>query len=117
MPQYLLSVMHDADVDPRAAPPEETAAMFATVGAFNDRLRESGAWVFAGGLHGLEAATVVDATGPGEPVVTDGPYVEAKEWLGGFWIVEAADLDAALGWAVGGSAACGARVEVRPFED
>lgn len=113
MPQYLLSVA----IDPTdAAPsPEEIQPIFDAVDAFNDKVRESGKWVFAGGLEGIEAATTVDATGS-EPIVTDGPFAEAKEYLGGFWIIEAADLDEALVWAKEGSAACQGRVEVRPFQ-
>lgn len=71
---------------------------------------------FAGGLHSLEASTVVDNTGA-EAIVTDGPYGETKEYLGGFWIIEADDLDAALDWAKRGSRACAGTVEVPPFQD
>ena len=72
--------------------------MFAHVDAFNERLQESGSWVFAGGLMPRETATTVDNTGE-EPVVTDGPFAETKEWLGGFWVIDVPDLDAALDWA------------------
>ncbi len=113
MPEYMLSVHHTAD---EATPsPEEMERMFADVGAFNERVREAGAWVFAGGLMPRETATTVDNTGDG-PVLTDGPFAETKEWLGGFWIIEAADLDAALRWAEEGSRACAGKVEVRPFQ-
>jgi hypothetical protein len=115
MPQYLLSVSHPADFDPSSVAEEDMQRMFAQVGAFNDELRSSGSWVFAGGLMPVSDATCVDATGP-EPVVTDGPFVEAKEYLGGFWVIEAADLDAALAIATTGSAACEGKVEVRPFQ-
>ena len=71
--------------------------------------------MFAGGLKPIEESTVVDGTGA-EPVITDGPFAESKEYLGGFWIIEAADLDAALEIARRGSAACEAKVEVRPFQ-
>ena len=91
-------------------------AMFDAVGAFNTELQDAGAWVFAGGLHPVEASTVVDNTGDA-PIVTDGPFAESKEYLGGFWIIEAADLDAALDWAKRGSKACAGKVEVRPFQD
>ena len=118
MPNYLLSVNHaEADLAAlNAMTPEEMQGMFDAVGAFNDRLQAEGAWVFAGGLQNHDATTVVDATGE-SPVVTDGPYTESKEYLGGFWIIEAADLDAALAWAAAGSKACSNRVEVRPFQD
>ena len=113
MAQYLLSVHHAPDAD--FGTEEEIQGIFAAVDAFNDKVREAGKWVFAGGLEGIEAATTVDATGT-EPVVTDGPYAESKEYLGGFWIIEAADLDEALAWATEGSAACRGKVEVRPFQ-
>lgn len=113
MPQYLLSVHHAHDVD--FGTDDDIQAMLVAVDEFNDRLRESGSWVFAGGLEGIEATTTVDATGA-EAVVTDGPFAESKEYLGGFWIIEATDLDQALAWATDGSSACGSRVEVRPFQ-
>lgn len=113
MPEYMLSVHHTAD---EAVPSEEEMErMFADVGAFNERVREAGAWVFAGGLMPRETATSVDNTGEA-PVVTDGPFIEAKEWLGGFWIIDVADLDEALRWAEEGSKACAGPVEVRPFQ-
>ena len=113
MTQYLLSVHGSAD-DYGYATEEEMQQAFADTDRFNDKLRESGAWVFAGGLQPIDQATTVDGTGD-KPVVTDGPYVEAKEFLGGFWIIEAPDLDAALKWAAEGSKACRGKVEVRPF--
>jgi hypothetical protein len=113
MAQYLLSVHHAPDAD--FGTEEEIQGIFAAVDAFNDKVREAGKWVFAGGLEGIEAATTVDGTGS-EPVVTDGPFAESKEYLGGFWIIEAADLDEALAWATEGSAACRGKVEVRPFQ-
>lgn len=113
MTQYLLSVIGPAEA---ATPTEaEIAKMYADVDEFNKQAQAAGIWVFAGGLEPIESATCVDATGA-EPVVTDGPYAETKEVLGGFWIFECEDLDAALRWATAGSAACGARVEVRPFQ-
>ncbi|MFI9011606.1 YciI family protein [Actinosynnema sp. NPDC053489] len=105
--QYLLSVVHDA---PDLATPGEMAA----IDVFNDRLVAEGHWVFAGGLGMPDTATVVDNRG-GEVLVTDGPFVESKEFLAGFWIVEAADLDVALALAAAGSRACNRKVEVRPF--
>jgi hypothetical protein len=102
--QYLISVIGEgADL---ATSDEETA-----VDVFNDRLRAEGYWVFAGGLG---SATVIDNRGE-EAVFTDGPFVESKEYLAGFWIIEAADLDVALKLAAEGSKACNRKVEVRPF--
>jgi hypothetical protein len=101
------------------APPssdEEMLAMYESVGAFNAELQASGSWVFAGGLHPPSSATVVHAR-DGEVVTTDGPFAETKEQLGGFWIIEAADLDAALARAGKASASCKAPVEVRPFQE
>ncbi len=114
MTQYLLSVyMTEDDMDMSEEEMQET---FAAVDVFNAELQASGAWVFAGGLHPAEVATVVRATG-GDVLTTDGPFAESKEHVGGFWIIEAADLDAALAWAAKGSAACAGAVEVRPFQD
>ena len=88
---------------------------FAATGAFNDRLQADGYWVFAGGLQPADTATVVDGRGDA-PVVTDGPYLESKEVIGGFWVIDAPDLDVALKLAADGSKACGGKVEVRPFD-
>jgi hypothetical protein len=105
--QYLVSVINDtADL----ATPEEDAA----IDVFNDRLQAEGHWVFAGGLGAPTSATVVDNRG-GEAMVTDGPFLESKEYLVGFWIIEAADLDVALTLAAEGSKACNRKLEVRPF--
>lgn len=113
MTQYLLSVhSSDADYD---TPLEDMQPVFETVDAFNTQLQNDGRWVFAGGLERPSTATVVDGTGS-ETVVTDGPYIEAKELLGGFWVIEAADLDEALKVAAEASAACRGKVEVRPFQ-
>jgi hypothetical protein len=114
MTQYLLSV-HDVK-DAPAPSDEEMSRIYAAVDTFNDEVRAAGVWVFAGGLQPVESATLVDAT-RSETIVTDGPFAESKEHLGGFWIIEAADLDEALSWAKRGSAACAAPVEVRPFQD
>jgi hypothetical protein len=115
MTQYMLSVHHDGSEDFDAMSKEEMEKMFAAVGAFNEEIKASGNWVFAGGLKPIEDSTTVDATGD-QPVITDGPFAESKEFLGGFWIIEAADLDAALDIARRGSAACAGKVEVRPFD-
>lgn len=106
--QYLMSVIH-GPVSPDA--PEGTD----TVDEFNDRLRAEGRFVFAGGLEAPGSATVVDSRG-GEAILTDGPFLESKEFLVGFWIIEAPDLDVALTLAAEGSKACNAKVEVRPFQ-
>ena len=113
MTQYMISVYHDEGV----AMPEgaDRHRVLGQVDAFNEKVTEAGIWVFAGGLEPIEATTTVDATGA-EPVISDGPYAEAKEWMGGFWILEASDLDAALKLAIEASAACEGRVEVRPFQ-
>lgn len=105
--QYLVSVI---DANSGAATGSEMDA----IDAFNDRLRAEGHWVFAGGLTAPGTATVIDARGE-EPIITDGPYLESKEYLAGFWIIEAPDLDVALTLAIAGSKACNRRVEVRPF--
>jgi hypothetical protein len=115
MKQYLLSVCLVDDGAPPPSP-EEMQPVYEAVGRFNDRLQESGAWVFAGGLHPRSTATVVRAEG-GETLITDGPFAEGKEYVGGFWVIRAADLDEALRWAGGGAEACGSPVEVRPFQD
>jgi hypothetical protein len=114
MTQYLLSV-HGNDEQYAAVAPEQMQAMFTAVEEFNQKLQADGSWVFAGGLMPAATATVVDASGS-SPVMTDGPYLETKEHIGGFWVIEAPDLDAALKIAAEGSAACQGKVEVRPFQ-
>ncbi|WP_340538912.1 YciI family protein [Nocardioides sp. GXZ039] len=118
MPQYFLAVNHDEKSIAAMAEmtPEDMQPMFEAVGAFNEQLQAEGAWLFAGGLQTPDASTVVDNSGE-TAVVTDGPFSESKEYLGGFWIIEAADLDAALEWAKRGSKACQGPVEVRPFQE
>ncbi len=114
MKQYLLSVhMVDGEEAPSA---EEMAQAYADVDTFNEEVRRQGAWVFAGGLQPADIATVVKVT-DGEVLTTDGPFAETKEHLGGFWVIEAEDLDAALAWAAKGAAACKSPVEVRPFQE
>jgi hypothetical protein len=114
MTQYLLSV-HMVDGEPEPAP-EVIQQAYRQVDEFNAELQKSGAWVFAGGLHPASSATVVRAQ-DGEVITTDGPFAETKEQLGGFWVIQTADLDAALELAAKASAACMAPVEVRPFQD
>jgi hypothetical protein len=113
MPQYMLSVFM---VDGDDIPAEDYPQIFKDVDVFNEEVKAKGAWVFAGGLHPADTATVVNAKN-GEVVTTDGPFAETKEQLGGFWVIKADDLDAALAWAAKGSAACRGHVEVRPFQD
>jgi len=114
MTQYLLAV-HGNDEMYAAVSPEDTQKMYADTAKFNEEVMAAGIFVFAGGLESATTATVVDAS-KGETVMTDGPYLETKEHIGGFWILDVADLDAALAWAAKGSAACGGKVEVRPFQ-
>ncbi|WP_328518451.1 YciI family protein [Actinoplanes oblitus] len=109
MAQYLISVLHDAAE-------LATDAEMAAIDVFNEGLRADGHWVFAGGLASPDSATVVDARAGG-PIYTDGPYLESKEFVIGFWIVEAPHLDVALRLAGNGSRACNRRVELRPFLD
>lgn len=117
MTQYLLTVHGPVEAEEYGGygSQEEMEQAFADTGAFNDRLQADGYWVFAGGLQPAPTATVVDGTGEA-PVTTDGPYLETKEVIGGFWIIEAPDLDVALRLAAEGSKACGGKVEVRPFQ-
>jgi hypothetical protein len=106
--QYLVSVIDDTA---GLATPDEMAA----IDAFNDdRLKAEGHWVFAGGLAAPSSATVIDNRGE-EAMFSDGPFLESKEYLAGFWIIEAADLDVARGLAAEASKACNRKVEVRPF--
>jgi hypothetical protein len=105
--KYLVSVIDDMTA---SGTPDEMAA----IDAFNDRLRADGHWVFAGGLASPNTATVIDNRGA-EALFTDGPFLESKEHLAGFWVIEATDLDVALKLAAEGSKSCNRKVEVRPF--
>jgi hypothetical protein len=113
MTQYMLAVHHSPDAPP--PPPDQMQIAFRQVDAFNAEIKAAGQWVFAGGLEPPDIATVVSST-EGETVITDGPFAESKEHLGGFWVIEAPDLDAALALAARASAACMGPVEVRPFQ-
>jgi hypothetical protein len=108
MTQYLISVLDDTTES-------ATADEMAAIDVFNERLRANGHWVFAGGLAAPDTATVVDGRGDGEAAFTDGPFVESKEYVGGFWIVKAPHLDVALRLAAEGSKHCNRKVELRPF--
>ena len=105
--QYLISVIDDK-ITP--GPPSDMPA----IGEFNDRLRAEGHWVYANGLSDPSKATVIDGRGK-KPLFTDGPFVETKEFLAGFWVIEAPDLDVALKIAAEGSKVCNRKVELRPF--
>jgi hypothetical protein len=114
MTQYLMSVYMTGDEVELSE--DQMQVVYRQVDEFNAEVQAAGAWVFAGGLHPASSSTVVQAK-DGEVLTTDGPFAETKEQLGGFWVIEAADLDAALAWAAKGSAACMGPVEVRPFQD
>jgi hypothetical protein len=113
MTQYMLAVHHSSDAP--APRPDQMQQAFTQVDAFNAEIQATGAWVFGGGLEPPEIATVVRVEG-GDTITTDGPFAESKEQLGGFWVIEAADLDEALALAARASAACMGPVEVRPFQ-
>ncbi len=114
MTQYLLSV-HSVEREARDPMTEEEMRQFMErVEVLEEEMKSSGAWVFGGALHGPDTATVVRMS-DGEALTTDGPFAESKERLGGFYIIEAADLDAALAWASKTTAAVLKPIEVRPF--
>ena len=113
MKQYLLSVYHPEGDIPE---PEVIETIMADVDALNAELRQAGAWVFAGGLHPSSTATVVRVEG-GDILITDGPFVEGKEHIGGFWVIKAPDLDAALEWGRKATRACTVPIEVRPLQE
>lgn len=117
MTHYLMSVHGPAEVGEYGsyASAQERDEAFAATSAFNATLHEDGYWVFAGGLQSASTATVVDGRGD-TPVLTDGPYLETKEMIGGFWVIDAPDLDVALQLAARASQACRGKVEVRPFD-
>ncbi|MBF6277661.1 hypothetical protein A5780_19740 [Nocardia sp. 852002-20019_SCH5090214] len=110
MPEYLLSIYQPDSGAPDA---ETMERIVAELHRLNEELRESGSWVFTGGLHAADSATVVRADG----LITDGPYLEGKEHIGGIWVITAADLDAALAWGRKAAAATTLPIEIRPFRD
>ncbi len=121
MTQYFLTIPHDAAEEPtmesmQEFDPAELEAMMAAVGTFNADLNEAGAFVAAGGLQPPSTAITVDATGA-ESTRTPGPFVEAPEYVGGFWIIEAPAEEKALAWAEQASAALGSRIEVRALQE
>jgi hypothetical protein len=111
MPQFLVAIHHPDDYDPS----KEDEAMIEDIHALNREMIAAGARVFAGGLTPPRNAKSLRAKPDGKVLITDGPYLETKEHIGGFWILEAADLDEALAWGRKAVVACGASVEVRPF--
>ena len=115
MSQYLISVWHDDDYSDQDWNSPDMQRIGAQVNALNEELQKTGAWVFGAGLAPASTATVVRSTG-GDVSMTDGPYAETKEQMGGFWIINADDLDAALEWAKKAAAACEGPVEVRPAD-
>ncbi|PSR66533.1 hypothetical protein C8258_20435 [Nocardia sp. MDA0666] len=110
MPEYLLSIYQP---DTGAPDAETMDRIMADLHRLNEELRDSGSWVFTGGLHGPGSATVVRADG----LITDGPYLEGKEHIGGIWVITAPDLDAALAWGRKAAAATTLPIEIRPFQD
>ena len=111
MPQYLVAIYHPDDYDPSV----ETEAMMEEIHALNREMIAAGARKFAGGLSSARNARSLRAQPSGKVLVTDGPYIETKEHIGGFWVLEAVDLDEALAWGRKAAVACRAPVEVRPF--
>lgn len=118
MTQYLLSLPHDSEEEPTMASmdPAELEAVMAATGAFMEELTSSGVFVFAGGLHPPSSAVTVDGT-DGDPAVRPGPFTRAPEYLGGLWVIEVPDEDAAVGWATKAARALRARIEVRAFQE
>jgi hypothetical protein len=112
MPQYWVAIHHPDDYDPLVA---EDEAMSRDIDALNEEMQAAGARIFAGGLRPVSSARSLRARPDGEVLITDGPYLETKEHVGGFWLLEAADLDEALAWGRKAAVACRAPVEVRPF--
>ena len=111
MPQYLVAIQHPENYDPS----QEGAAMIRDIGALNEEMDAAGARFFAGGLESPRHAKSLRKKPDGNVSITDGPYLEAKEHVGGFWILQCADMDEALAWGRKAVVACRARVEVRAF--
>ncbi len=118
MTQFLLSVPHDSNEEPTMATmdPAELEAALAATGAIIEELQSTGAFVFAGGLMPPSSAITVDNTGDSMST-TNGPFVEAPEYLGGFWVIDVADEKTAVDWAARASKALGGRIEVRAFQE
>lgn len=121
MTQYFLTVPHDSETEPtmesmQEFDPAELAAVMAAVDEFNTALKDSGAFVFAGGLNPPSTAKTIDVTS-GETRVLDEPFVQAASYVGGFWVIEAADDDAAVEWATQASTALQCRIEIRALQE
>jgi hypothetical protein len=114
MKQYLLAVQFDESAPPESE--EEVQAQMARTGKVTEEMKAAGSWVFVGGLQHSHASTVVRPAN-GTTTMTDGPFAETKEQLGGFWVIQCEDLDQALAWADKCALACGEPIEVRPFDD
>ncbi len=114
MPQYLISVWHDDEYEVDFSTPDAQRRV-QKVSALNEEMQRTGTWVFGGGLMPASSATTVQADG-GEVSMTDGPYAESKEQMGGFWVIEAPDFDAALDWTRRCAIACEEKLELRPFQ-
>ena len=112
MPQYLVAIHHPDDYDPSVA---EDEAMHRDIDALNDEMKSAGVRIFVGGLQPVRSARSIRAKPDGNVLVTDGPYIETKEHIGGFWVLEVASLEEALAWGRKAAVACRAPVEVRPF--
>jgi len=112
MAQYLVAIHHPEDYDPSVA---EDEAMRRDIDALNNEMKAAGVRIFVGGLHSASSATSLLAQPDGEVLITNGPYLKTKEHVGGFWVLEAADLDQALVWGRKAAVACRAPVEVRAF--
>jgi hypothetical protein len=110
--QFVVAIHHPDDYDPAVA---EDAAMGRAIDVLNEEMIAAGARLFAGGLRPAKSAKSLRKQSNGQVLVTDGPYLETKEHVGGFWILEAADLNEALEWGRKAVVACRAPVEVRPF--
>lgn len=115
MAQFLISVWHDGEYGEADFSDAEFQRVGAQVAAVNEELERAGAWVYGNGLRPASTATVFRPQS-GEVNVTDGPYAESKEQMGGFWVIEAADLDAAMAWASKCALACEGPVELRPMQ-
>ncbi len=111
MPRYLVAIHHPDDYDAS----REDEAMERDIDVLNDEMVAAGVRIFVGGLRAASSAKSLRAQPDGKVLITDGPYLETKEHIGGFWVLEAADLDAALEWGRKAAVACRAPVEVRPF--
>ncbi|HEY4269610.1 MAG TPA: YciI family protein [Galbitalea sp.] len=113
--QYLVSVIDDGQAEAAQMTESASAAEMAAIDLFNDKLIAEGYWVFAGGLGAPSSGTVIDSRGAGAPVITDGPFLESKEFIAGLWLWEVPNLDVALKLAAEGSKACNRKLEVRPL--